>query len=49
MKILDLHYLFCFSKTIVFKAVKVAIMVGVILAFINHDELILSGNITSER
>ena len=37
-----------FSKPVVFRAVKVAILVGVILALINHGELILSGNITTE-
>ena len=37
-----------FSKPVVFRAVKVAIIVGVILAFINHRGLILSGNITAE-
>ena len=37
-----------FSKPVVFRAVKVAIIVGVILAFINHGGLILSGNITTE-
>ena len=37
-----------FSKPVVFRAVKVAIIVGAILAFINHGGLILSGNITAE-
>ena len=37
-----------FSKPVVFRAVKAAIIVGVILAFINHGEPILSGNITTE-
>ena len=37
-----------FSKPVVFRAVKVAILVGVILALINHGELILSGNITTQ-
>ena len=37
-----------FSKPVVFRAVKVAIIVGVILAFINHGGLILSGKITTE-
>ena len=37
-----------FSKPVVLRAVKVAIIVGVILAFINHGGLILSGNITTE-
>ena len=32
-----------FSKPVVLRAVKVAIIVGVILAFINHGGLILSG------
>tara|TARA_B100000963_G_scaffold359633_1_gene387524 strand:+ start:3596 stop:3796 length:201 start_codon:yes stop_codon:yes gene_type:complete len=36
-----------FSKPIVLRAVKVAIIVGVILAFINHRGLILSANITA--
>ena len=37
-----------FSKSAVSKAVKVALIVGVILAFINHGGVILSGSITSE-
>ena len=37
-----------FSKPVAFRAVKVAVVVGVILAFINHGGLILSGNITTE-
>ena len=37
-----------FSKPVVFRAVKVAIIVGVILTFINYGGLILSGNITTE-
>ena len=37
-----------FSKPVVFRAVKAAIIVGVILAFINHGGLILSSNITFE-
>ena len=37
-----------FSKSVVSRAVKVALIVGVILAFINHGGVILSGSITSE-
>ena len=37
-----------FSKSVVSRAFKVAIIVGVILAFINHGGVILAGNITSE-
>ena len=37
-----------FSKPVVLRAVKVAVIVGVILAFINHGGLTLSGNITTE-
>ena len=37
-----------FSKSVVSRAVKVAFIVGVILAFINHGGVILSGSITSE-
>ena len=37
-----------FSKPVVLRAVKVAVVVGVILAFINHGGLILSGDITPE-
>ena len=37
-----------FSKSVVSRAIKVAIIVGVILAFINHGGVILSGSITSE-
>ena len=37
-----------FSKPVVLRAFKVAIIVGIILAFINHGGLILSGNITAE-
>ena len=37
-----------FSKPAVSRAVRVTVIVGVILAFINHGGLILSGNITAE-
>ena len=37
-----------FSKSAVSRAVKVAIIVGVIFAFINHGGVILSGSITSD-
>ena len=37
-----------FSKPVAIRATKVAIFVGVILAFINHGGVILSGAITSE-
>ena len=37
-----------FSKPVSFRAAKVAIIVGIILAFINHGGVILSGNITAE-
>ena len=37
-----------FSKPVVIRAAKVAIIVGVILAFINHGGVILSGAITVE-
>ncbi len=37
-----------FSKPVAVRAAKVAIIVGVILAFINHGKVILSGNITAE-
>ena len=37
-----------FSKPVAFRAAKVAIIVGIILAFINHGNLIISGNITTE-
>ena len=37
-----------FSKPVAVRAAKVAIVVGVILAFINHGGVILSGNITAE-
>ena len=37
-----------FSKPIVFRAVKVAIIVGVIFAFTNHCGLLLCGSITTE-
>ena len=37
-----------FSKSVASRAVKVALIVGVILAFINHGGVILSGSITSE-
>ena len=37
-----------FSKPVAVRAAKVAIIVGVILAFINHGGVILSGNITAE-
>jgi len=35
-----------FSKTVALRAFKVSIIVGIILAFINHGNLIFSGNIT---
>ena len=37
-----------FSKSVVSRAAKVAIIRGVILALINHGGLILSGNISTE-
>ena len=37
-----------FSKSVVSRAVKVALIVGAILAFINHGGVILSGSITLE-
>ena len=37
-----------FSKPVAVRAAKVAIIVGVILAFINHGGVILSGDITAE-
>ena len=37
-----------FSKPVAIRAAKVAIIVGVILAFINHGGVILSGEITVE-
>ncbi len=37
-----------FSKPVASRAVKVALIVGIILAFINHGGVILSGSITSE-
>ena len=37
-----------FSKPVAVRAEKVAIIVGVILAFINHGGVILSGDITAE-
>ena len=37
-----------FSKPVSVRAAKVAIIVGIILAFINHGGVILSGNITAE-
>ena len=37
-----------FSKPVAIRAAKVAIIVGVILAFINHGGVILSGAITFE-
>ena len=37
-----------FSKSVASRAVKVALIVGVILAFINHGGVILSGSISSE-
>ena len=37
-----------FSKPVAIRAAKVAIIVGVILAFINHGGVILSGTITVE-
>ena len=37
-----------FSKPVAIRAAKVAIIVGVILAFINHGGVILSGVITVE-
>lgn len=37
-----------FSKPVALRAAKVALIVGIILAFINHGNVILSGNITLE-
>ena len=37
-----------FSKPVAIRAAKVAIIVGAILAFINHGGVILSGSITVE-
>ena len=36
------------SKPVAFRAAKVAIIVGIILAFINYGNLLISGNITTE-
>jgi hypothetical protein len=35
-----------FSKPVAARAVKVALIVGIILAFINHGDLILTGQLT---
>ena len=37
-----------FSKPVAKRAFKVAIIVGTMLAFINHGDIILSGKLTSE-
>ena len=37
-----------FSKNVTSRALKVAIIVGIILAFINHGDLIFSGKVTTE-
>jgi hypothetical protein len=37
-----------FSKTATLRAFRVSIIVGIILAFINHDNLNFSGNISME-
>ena len=37
-----------FSKNVASRALKVAIIVGIILAFINHGDLIFSGKVTTE-
>ena len=37
-----------FSKPVAKRAFKVALIVGTILAFINHGDVILSGGLTSE-
>ena len=36
------------SKKILYRSVKTALVVGTILAFINHGDLILSGALTAE-
>ncbi len=36
-----------FSKPVAARAFKVALIVGIILAFINHGDLILSGQLTA--
>jgi hypothetical protein len=48
MEIIRLGLPIFFSKNVAIRAFKVAIIVGVILAFINHGNLIFSGNITIE-
>ncbi len=37
------------SKKILYRSVKTALVVGTILAFINHGDLIISGALTVER
>ena len=37
-----------FSKEVFSRSVKVALFVGTILAFINHGDLIINGNLTPE-
>ena len=48
MKNLRLALPIFFSKPVAFRAATVAVIVGVILAFINHGGVILSGNINAE-
>jgi hypothetical protein len=37
-----------FSKEVFSRSVKVALFIGTILAFINHGDLIINGNLTPE-
>ena len=39
---------FWLSKKILYRSVKTALVVGTILAFINHGDLIISGTLTAE-
>ena len=48
MNIIRLAVPIFFSKNVSLRAFKVAIIVGLILAFINHGNLIISGNISME-
>ena len=48
MNIIRLAVPIFFSKNVSLRAFKVAIIVGLILAFINHGNLIISGDISME-
>ena len=48
MKTIKLGLPIFFSKTVALRAFKVSIIVGIILAFINHGDLIFSGDISTE-